>query len=134
MSQKIEFAERLKEAMQSAGYEPRPGVLEKEFNTRYWGRAVSFQAASRWLKGLSIPEQDKLVVLADWLRVEPQVLRFGAAAVQRVAESNQRFETAIHYEDRDTFESFLDLPAAQKQIVRDVILAFAKANGTQSKG
>jgi hypothetical protein len=132
MSQKIEFAERLKEAMLSAGYEARPGVLEKEFNTRYWGRAVSFQAASRWLKGLSIPEQDKLVVLADWLRVEPQVLRFGADAVQRVTDSNQRFETAINYDQRDTFEAFLNLPPAQRQIVRDVILAFAKANGIKS--
>lgn len=58
MNQKPEFAERLKQAMSDAGYEPRPGILEKEFNTRYWGRAVTFQAVSRWLKGLSIPEQD----------------------------------------------------------------------------
>nr|WP_202922392.1 hypothetical protein [Sinimarinibacterium sp. NLF-5-8] len=32
---------------------------------------------SRWLKGRSIPEQDKLQVLAQWLSVDPQTLRFG---------------------------------------------------------
>ena len=81
MNQKAEFAERLKQAMLAAGYEARPGVLEKEFNTRYWGRAVTFQAVSRWLKGLSIPEQDKLQVLAEWLKIEPQALRFGEVSV-----------------------------------------------------
>lgn len=44
MDEKVEFAERLKTAMLNAGYEPRPGILEKGFNTRYWGRAVTFQA------------------------------------------------------------------------------------------
>jgi hypothetical protein len=131
MDQKAEFAERLKEAMLRAGYEPRPSILEKEFNTRYWGRAVSFQAVARWLKGMSIPEQDKLLVLAEWLRVEPQTLRFGAGTMQRVAEANQRFENAINYQDRNVFEAFLSLPPQQKNIVSEVILAFAKAHGKE---
>jgi transcriptional regulator with XRE-family HTH domain len=78
MNAKSEFAERLKNAMREAGYAPRPSVLEKEFNTRYWGRAVTFQAVSRWLKGLSIPEQDKLQVLADWLKIKPHTCALAA--------------------------------------------------------
>jgi transcriptional regulator with XRE-family HTH domain len=65
MNEKAAFAERLTAAMKRAGLEPRPSVLEKEFNTRYWGRAVTYQAVSRWLKGEAIPSQDKLEVLAD---------------------------------------------------------------------
>lgn len=34
---KAEFAKRLIAAMQVAGYEARPAVLEREFNQRYWG-------------------------------------------------------------------------------------------------
>ena len=33
---KTQFAERLREAMTAAGYEPKAAVLEQEFNTRYW--------------------------------------------------------------------------------------------------
>ena len=128
MNQKIEFAERLKQAMLAAGYEARPGVLEKEFNTRYWGRAVTFQAVSRWLKGLSIPEQDKLQVLADWLKIEPQILRFGGEAVLSVQEKKKRWEDAIAGPEREVMEAFLSLPAAQKKVAREVILALAKAS------
>lgn len=49
------FAERLKAAMAQAGYEPRPVVLEREFNLRYWGKPVTFQAVRRWLRGGGYP-------------------------------------------------------------------------------
>ncbi len=127
MSQKIDFAERLKQAMRDAGYEPRPGLLEKEFNTRYWGRAVTFQAVSRWLKGLSIPEQDKLQVLAEWLKIEPQTLRFGADSTRSVREKKSRWEDAIAGPEREVLEAFISLPAEQKKVAREVILALAKA-------
>ena len=51
MDQKLEFAERLQAAMRAAGLEPRPAVLLNLFNTNYWGRSVTFQAVSRWLRG-----------------------------------------------------------------------------------
>ena len=82
MEHKLEFAQRLRDAMEAAGLEPRPGVLLNVFNAHYWGRSVSFQAASRWLRGEAIPAQDKLLVLAEILRVEPEVLRFGVAVRQ----------------------------------------------------
>lgn len=47
------FSQRLQEAMSNAGYEARPIVLEREFNQRYWGRSISFQAVRRWLQGNS---------------------------------------------------------------------------------
>lgn len=76
MNEKTEFSKRLSDAMTQAGYALRPVVLEREFNTRYWGRSVTLQAVRRWLRGEAIPSQEKLQVLAEWLKVEPQVLRF----------------------------------------------------------
>ena len=57
MNEKADFGERLRAAMVSAGYPLRPVVLEREFNTRYWGRSVTLQAARRWLRGEAIPTQ-----------------------------------------------------------------------------
>src|SRR5574337_1504633 len=120
--------ERLRGWMASAGYAARPSVLEREFNTRYWGRSVTLQAVRRWLRGEAIPSQDKLQVLADWLQVEPQLLRFGAAAARKAREQHRRWEVLPDRQDREIIDAFLALPVAQRKIVREVILAFAKAH------
>lgn len=127
MDEKAAFAERLKAAMLAAGYEARPGVLEKAFNSRYWGRSVSFQAVRRWLNGESIPAQDKLEVLADWLKVEPQALRFGDDFVLAVRDKQKQWEQAITFQERELFEAYLGLPAEQRKVLREVILAFVRA-------
>ncbi|UQY34174.1 transcriptional regulator [Pseudomonas fulva] len=126
MTEKTEFAQRLRDAMLAAGYPDRPAVLEREFNSRYWGRSVTFQAVSRWLRGQAIPSQDKLQVLADWLRVEPQALRFGERAAMAVREQRGRWEDPAFYPEREAIEAFLALPAAQRKVVRDVIMTFAQ--------
>jgi hypothetical protein len=132
MNEKAQFAERLKAAMQDAGYEPRSSVLEREFNLRYWGRPVTFQAVRRWLRGDSLPEQDKLLVLAEWLQVEPQVLRYGEGAAQRIQETRNRWEQAVAGEEREVMQAYLDLPAEQRKIIREVILAFAKSTSVEA--
>lgn len=128
MDEKAEFAARLKQAMLDAGYEPRPSVIEREFNQRYWGRSISFQAARQWLLGNAVPQQDKLQTLAEWLKIEPQALRFGEISVQSVRERKQRWEDAVTGPEREVMEAFLSLPAAQKKVAREVILALAKAS------
>ena len=130
MDQKLEFAARLRAAMQAAGLEPRPAVLLNLFNTHYWGRSVSFQAVARWLRGESIPAQDKLIVLAEVLKIEPEVLRFGEAVRQSVRSHRQRWDEGVGYLERETFDAFLQLPAPQRKLIREVILTFAKAHAT----
>lgn len=127
MEHKLEFAQRLRDAMAGAGLEPRPGVLLNLFNAHYWGRSVSFQAVSRWLRGEAIPAQDKLLVLAEILRVEPEVLRFGQAVRHRVQESRKRWDEGVSYQEREVFDAFLSLPPPQRKLVREVILALALA-------
>ena len=129
MNEKEEFAKRLRDAMVQSGYALRPVVLEREFNTRYWGRSVTLQAVRRWLRGEAIPSQEKLQVLADWLKVEPQVLRFGEAVRNSIQQHKQRWDEGMGYQERETFDAFLKLPAPQRKIIREVILTFAKVHG-----
>jgi len=129
MNNKLEFSQRLQAAMVAAGLEPRPGVLLNQFNANYWGRSVSFQAVSRWLRGEAIPEQDKLLVLAGILKIEPEVLRFGEAVRQSVQQHRKRWDEGVGYLERETFDAFLKLPAPQRKIIREVILTFAKVHG-----
>lgn len=127
MDQKLEFAERLQAAMRAAGLEPRPAVLLNVFNTNYWGRSVTFQAVSRWLRGEAIPGQDKLITLAEALHIEPEVLRFGDAVRKSVQTQRQRWDEGVGYLERETFDTFLKLPAPQRKLAREIIQALAKA-------
>jgi transcriptional regulator with XRE-family HTH domain len=128
MNEKAEFAQRLSEAMTRAGYALRPVVLEREFNTRYWGRSVTLQAVRRWLRGEAIPSQEKLQVLADWLKIEPQVLRFGEQVSHSIQQQKKRWDEGVGYLERETFDAFLKLPAPQRKLIREVILTFAKVH------
>lgn len=128
MDQKLEFAQRLQAAMRAAGLEPRPAVLLNLFNTHYWGRSVTFQAVSRWLRGEAIPGQDKLITLAEALKIEPEVLRFGEAVRDSVRVHRQRWDEGVGYLERETFDAFLQLPAPQRKLIREVILTFAKVH------
>jgi transcriptional regulator with XRE-family HTH domain len=129
MDQKLEFAQRLRAAMLAAGLEARPGVLLNLFNTHYWGRSVTFQAVSRWLRGEAIPEHDKLITLAEVLKIEPEVLRFGDGVRQAVQQHRKRWDEGVGYLERETFDAFLQLPAPQRKVIREIILTFAKAHG-----
>lgn len=128
MNEKIEFSCRLRQAMIEAGYAPSPSVLEHEFNLRWYGCSISNQAAWSWLNNKSIPMQDKVQVLAEWLKIEPEVLRFGEAVRQSVREHRQRWDEGVGYLERETFDAFLQLPAPQRKLIREVIMAFAKAH------
>jgi len=119
MDEKKEFAERLRAAMREAGYEARPNVLEQHFNERYWGRSVTYQGARRWLMGLSIPEQDKLRVLAQWLGVEPQTLRYGTPA--QVTNTPPPWPEVTDPADRAAISAFLALPADRRKPLRELI-------------
>ena len=126
MNEKTEFSKRLSDAMTQAGYALRPVVLEREFNTRYWGRSVTLQAVRRWLRGEAIPSQEKLQVLAEWLKVEPQIRRFGEAVRDSVRLQKKRWDEGVGYVERETFDTFLKLPAIQRKLARDVIMNLAK--------
>ncbi len=125
------FADRLREAMQAAGYEPKPAVLEREFNTRFWGKPMTLHGVRRWLRGETLPTHEKLLVLASWLGVTPQHLNYGDEIQHKVLERRARWDSGIGYEDRDIFEAFLKLPIPQRRVIREIILTFAKVHSTE---
>jgi transcriptional regulator with XRE-family HTH domain len=127
MDEKTEFSQRLRKAIEDAGYSLRPTVLEREFNTRYWGRSVTVQAVRRWLRGEAIPSQEKLQVLAEWLKVEPHALRFGEQAAESIRAKRRQWDEALDYRERETIEAYLSLPLPQRKVIREVIQAFNKA-------
>lgn len=72
------FSERLQEALRKADYSPdSPTQLAREFNLRSGGSPITVHGARKWLMGETIPTQEKLRILAQWLGVPAEWLRFG---------------------------------------------------------
>lgn len=125
------FAQRLCQALQQAGYEAKPAVLEREFNLRYWGKPMTLHGVRRWLRGEVLPTDDKLLVLAQWLRVDPRMLRFGEEVANQIKQEKTLYESAARQE-REAIETFLELSPARRRLVRDVIMTCARAEQGQT--
>jgi len=129
--EKAEFSARLRAALKDAHIEASASVLEKRFNARYDGPSVTAQAISGWLNGKTIPKQDKVRVLAAIVGMEPHELQFGGRA--RVGEGKAQWAETMGPQERAMVDAFLNLPAPQRKLVRELIMALS-AQRSGSKG
>lgn len=119
--QKKLFAERLTQALLEGKHSISPTYLSKEFNNRYDGQPISVQSANNWLLGKAIPNQDKLAILALWLNVSNQWLRFGDTDKNNIFNINSSDAT-----DLDFFFKFKRLNNSQKKIIISLIDEFIR--------
>lgn len=126
--EKRAFGRRLSQGMVAKGLKPRPAVLERQFNLRYQGKPMSLHGVRRWLKGETIPAQQKVVVLAEILDLDPQELRFGrreGRPTALVREPDVRWLADLGWSDRALYQAIKSLKAPQRKVVRDLILLLA---------
>lgn len=127
-SEKQAFAARLRQLLDAAGVRPSPTVIANEFNLRYWGRGITAHTARNWLLGNALPTQEKLRVLAQWLQVSPQELRYGAApGGLKVAESTE-LGAFLDMADQEMIRRYVGLQPGDRKVIRDVVQAFAVAS------
>lgn len=71
------FSSRLRQALNKANYPAHsPAKITRQFNLRHT-HAVSNECVRKWLAGETIPTDDKVQTLADWLNVTVDWLSFG---------------------------------------------------------
>ena len=122
------FAQRLRLALEACAVRASPTVVANEFNLRYWGRSITPHTARNWLLGKAIPTQDKLRVLADWLQVSPDELRFGrAGGAQAMHEADAQFKT-LNLGDREMLSRYMALSMAERKTVRNEVEALSVAS------
>ena len=131
VSESQQFADRLRSALESAGVRASPTLVANAFNLRYHGRSITPHTARNWLLGKVMPTQDKLRVLAEWLQVSPDELRFGRAPGKtHVFEMNAGpIEMALA--DREMIDRYLSLSQTERKIIRDVVSAFVLAKAAE---
>ena len=127
------FADRLRLALKGVGIRPSPTLVANEFNLRYWGKSITSHTVRNWLLGKSIPMQDKLRVLADWLHVSADELRFGTLAPAIKLQGSGADAGALTMQDRDMLAKYLTLSVADRKTVCDVVLALAVAAAAKAR-
>jgi len=121
------FSERLQQALKNAHYSPdSPTRLAREFNIRFEGRPITVHAARKWLVGEAIPTQEKLRMIAQWLGVPADWLRFGGAeqAASEGAGGGARFESA----DVKLIADLQRLDEHHRQMAREFIRMLVRMN------
>ena len=122
------FSERLQQALKNAHYSPdSPTRLAREFNIRFEGRPITVHAARKWLVGEAIPTQEKLRMIAQWLGVPADWLRFGGPENPGETGENAagaRFESA----DVKLIADLQRLDEHHRQLAREFIRMLVRIN------
>lgn len=71
--------------------------------------------------------QDKLRVLADWLHVSADELRYGTLASTFKAQGLGTDQSVLTMQDRDMLTRYMTLSLADRKTVCDVVVALALA-------
>ncbi|ANF81373.1 hypothetical protein A3K93_03640 [Acinetobacter sp. NCu2D-2] len=117
MNEKLAFSQRLKQTLSNYDWAKiSPTWLAREFNLRYNGKSISVQTANNWLLGKAIPSQDKLSILAIWLNVSNQWLRFGDQDINPSAQISEHDAG-----DLDYYLKFRALKNHHKDIIKKLI-------------
>lgn len=129
VKERASFSARLKNALDNAGFEKMTcTALAREFNMRSEGDPVTVHAVRKWMVGEAIPGQEKLVVLARWLAVNPEWLRFGD--VHHAMPPVRRLGT----EDQVLLQDLAMLDADGKTAVRALVAILLNAMAQRVSG
>jgi transcriptional regulator with XRE-family HTH domain len=117
----------LRSALENAGVRASPTLVANAYNLRYHGRSITPHTARNWLLGKVMPTQDKLRVLAEWLQVSPDELRFGRAPGKTYVYEMNDGPIEMALADREMIDRYLSLSQAERKTIRDVVSAFVLA-------
>jgi hypothetical protein len=113
------FSARLVTSLQNADCSATSATdLTRNFNIRFSGVPITVHAARKWLIAEAIPTQEKMRVLAEWLGVSAEWLRYGGE------ERNARPGELTDAIERKNLRMLADmhlLAPHEQQIVRDFV-------------
>lgn len=141
LDERKEFAERLQAALRQARQPAdSPTALARGFNGRFPGAAITVHAARKWLMAESIPTQDKLRTLAQWLQVPAEWLRFGSRLPEDGSENLAPVDPALgamlatmSREDLKLVEALHALEADERRLVRELVQLFFRTQERLSR-
>ena len=113
------FSSRLTTSLQDADCSASSATdLARNFNIRFSGVPITVHAARKWLIAEAIPTQEKMRVLAEWLGVSAEWLRYGGE--ERKSQPGGQIDVLRNKNLRMLSDLCL-LDPREQQIVRDFV-------------
>lgn len=128
--ERVNFSDRLKKSLVAAGVPIKTSQFTHAFNVHANGAFITPYAARKWLCGESIPTQERIVILANWLGVNAAWLRFGELDYCKVHDAAIP-ESLLATEHLSLIRDVISLPEPMQQIIRGIVDAFVKVNQKQ---
>ena len=117
-----EFAARLEQAMSAKSIRRSSTVLTNIFNAEFDGKAVTIPTVSNWMHGITMPTQDKLLVLAKLLDTSAEHLRYGRQSEKTLALQNaDGSETQLTIAQQQFVRHYLALNSVLQKLVSDLV-------------
>lgn len=123
--EQAEFGARLREALRKAGLGEESKELADLVSER-GGDAVTPQAAHHWIRGKTIPRRRNLRALAEMLSVTPEWLLGEDTGRTRSRIAEPARATTVGLRDQQAIDTYLALPAARRQLVRELLKALSE--------
>ena len=122
-SKHAHFAKRLTVALRKSSIDPSPAAVASAFNKQSKVITLKPHTVRKWLLGVSQPRTEMLLLLAEWLHLEPQDLLNDKQAPREI-KNKVSFE--FDFTDQEVISKYLAMTVKEKITVRLLIDAIAE--------
>jgi hypothetical protein len=122
-SKHAHFANRLTAALKKAGIDPSPVAVASAFNKHSKVTTLKPHTVRKWLLGITQPRTEILLLLAEWLNLEPQDLLTDKQAPK---DLKNKISLEFDFTDQEVISKYLAMTVKEKITVRLVIDAIAE--------
>jgi hypothetical protein len=117
------FARRLTVELNKRGIDPSPAEVTSAFNKQSKVKILKPHTVRKWLLGINQPRTEMLLLLAEWLNLEPQDLLTDKQAPK---DLNNKVSFEFDFTDQEVISKYLAMTVKEKMTVRLVIDAISE--------
>jgi transcriptional regulator with XRE-family HTH domain len=121
-SKNVYFSRQLTAALRAIGIEPSPSVVATQFNLHFNSHIAKPHTVRKWLLGQTQPKSETLLLLANWLKVDPKDL---IAVPNEPVNMCNKVSFEFDFTDQEVISKYLSMTVKQKITVRLLIDAIA---------
>ena len=122
-SKHAHFAKRLTAALRKSSIDPSPAAVTCAFNKYSKVTTLKTHTVRKWLLGITQPRTEMLLLLAEWLNLEPQDLLTDKQAPKDL-KNKVSFE--FDFTDQEVISKYLAMTVKEKITVRLLIDAIVE--------
>ena len=122
-SKHAHFAKLLTAALRKSSIDPSPAAVTRAFNKYSKVTTLKPHTVRKWLLGISQPRTEMLLLLAEWLNLEPQDLLTDKQAPKDL-KNKVSFE--FDFTDQEVISKYLAMTVKEKITVRLLIDAITE--------